>query len=41
MVFRMNASGNFVTFENGTKEELSFVDWSAMLRRQLMAIARK
>lgn len=40
MKFRMNAGGCFVTYPNGKTEELSFKDWSAMCRRQLMAVTK-
>jgi hypothetical protein len=40
MTFKSNAAGNSVKFENGTSEELSYKDWQAMLRRQLMAKVR-
>ena len=40
MTFRMNASGNFVTYTNGETEELSFNDWAAMLRRQMLSVCK-
>ncbi len=37
MKFRKNAAGCFVTFGNGVTEELSYKDFQAMLRRQMMS----